>query len=25
VAIRVTARYDTKPMNANAVVKFNIT
>lgn len=24
-AIRVTARYDTKPMNANAVVKFNIT
>jgi HK97 family phage major capsid protein len=25
VAIRVTARYDTKPMNANAVLKFNIT
>jgi HK97 family phage major capsid protein len=25
LAIRVVARYDTKPMNANAVLKFNIT
>jgi HK97 family phage major capsid protein len=25
IAIRVIARYDTKPMNARAVIKFNIT